>query len=176
MLRRCPYLSSREAANSVSLLNPYKSCSSLHHWNDVPIFILVFSLAQSNSLFYSAFLRQSSYFFSLTWAMVGHFSALLLLSVLLHCLQFGLEHIWPGKSRHCTCAGEGHSPLHAMWGRGAASMHENDWHFSDTPLGSDWSCLSGSGGFLQIKLGSLDGATDSGFLHCWHLSYSTVRL
>ena len=46
-----PYLSSRKAANSASLLSPYKSSSSLHLWNDAPIFILVFSLARSNSFF-----------------------------------------------------------------------------------------------------------------------------
>ena len=49
--------------------------------------------------FHSAFLLESSYFFSLTWTMVGHVSALLLLSVLLHCLQFEFERIWPGESR-----------------------------------------------------------------------------
>lgn len=32
------------------------------------------------------------------WAMVGHLSALLSLSVLRHSLQ--LERIWPGKNRH----------------------------------------------------------------------------
>ena len=53
--------------------------------------------------------------------MVGHFLALLLLSVLHHCLQFGNEHIWPGKSRHCTRVGEGHCPICAAWGRRAAS-------------------------------------------------------
>ena len=42
----------------------------------------------------------------------GAFSALLLLSVCRHCLQFELEHIWPGKSRHCVCAGEGDCQQH----------------------------------------------------------------
>ena len=113
---------------------PYKSCSSLHLWNDAPIFILVVPLTWSNSLFYTAFLRQPYYFFSLTCEMVGHFTALLLSSFLRHCLQFELEHNWPGKSRHCTCVGESHCPVCAAWGRGAASsVHENDWRFSDTP-------------------------------------------
>ena len=53
--------------------------------------------------------------------MVGHFSALLSLSVLHHCLQFEPEHIWSGKSRHCACAWEGHCPVHTRWGWGAAS-------------------------------------------------------
>ena len=47
---RGPYLSSRKVAKSVSLLSPYDR-SSLHLWNDAPIFILVFSLAWSNSFF-----------------------------------------------------------------------------------------------------------------------------
>ena len=52
---RGPYLSSRKAANSALLLSPYKSRSSLHLWNDALIFILVFSLAQSSSLFSRCF-------------------------------------------------------------------------------------------------------------------------
>ena len=44
-------------------------------------------------------------------------------------------------------------------------MHEHDRHFSDTPLGSDWLCWFGSGGFLQIKLRPQGGATDSGFFY-----------
>ena len=39
-------------------------------------------------LFTLLFLCQSFYFFSLTWAMVGHFLVLLLLSVLRHCGGF----------------------------------------------------------------------------------------
>ena len=84
---RCPLLSSRKAANSALLLSPYKSRSSLHLWNYTLIFVLVYSLTQSNSLFWHCF-SLSSYFFSLTWAILGHFSALLLLlSVLLHSLR-----------------------------------------------------------------------------------------
>ena len=58
------------------------------------------------------------FFFSLTRVMVGHFLALLLYWC---CLQFELDPIWPGNSRHCTCAGEGHCWACAAWGRGAAS-------------------------------------------------------
>ena len=50
---RGPYLSSRKAANSASLLSPYKSCSSLHLWNDALIVIPVFSLALSSSFFFA---------------------------------------------------------------------------------------------------------------------------
>ena len=84
-------------------------------------YLSLFSLWLGPALcLYTAFLHQSFCFFSLTWATVGHSSALLM-SVLRHCLQFGLESIWPGKSRHYTCAGEGHCPVCAAWGRGPAS-------------------------------------------------------
>ena len=77
--------------------------------------------------FYTAFLHQSSYFFSLLRAMVGHFSALLLLSVLRHCSPFGLEVIWPGKSRHCTCVGEGHCPVALCEGGGLPAAYSREW-------------------------------------------------
>ena len=60
---RGPYLSSRMVANSASVLRPCKSCSSLHLWNDTPLFILDFILAVL--CFYSSFLRQSSSVYSL---------------------------------------------------------------------------------------------------------------
>ena len=46
--------------------------------------------------FYTAFLNQFSYFFSVMWAMLGYFSALLPLH---HSLQFeiALEPIWPSE-------------------------------------------------------------------------------
>ena len=50
-----PYLSSRKTANSALLLSLYKSHSSLYFWNDAPIFIPVFSLARSDSLFLNCF-------------------------------------------------------------------------------------------------------------------------
>ena len=84
--------------------------------------------------FYSAFLRQSSYFFSLMWAMAGHSSALLLLSVLHHCLQFELKLIWPGKSRHF------------------ASRYASEW-FTPLRLPSALISCTKSGGFLQINHG-----------------------
>ena len=48
-------ISSRKAVNSRSLLSLYKSRSSLHLWNDAPLFILTFSLAWSNSFFLHCF-------------------------------------------------------------------------------------------------------------------------
>ena len=62
-------------------------------------------------------------------------------------------------------------------GRGAASrVCTRMIDTSQTlPIYSDWLYWPGSFGFLQIKLQSLGGATDSGFLHSWPVSYSTVR-
>ena len=72
---RGPYLSSRKAANSASLSSPYKSRSSLHLRHDALTFIqFSFWLCPLLS-FNTAFLLQSSYFFSLTWALVGHYAA-----------------------------------------------------------------------------------------------------
>ena len=51
------------------------------HWH-LSLFSLWFGPVHS---FSTVFIHQYSYFLSLTWAMVGHFSALLLLSVLSHC-------------------------------------------------------------------------------------------
>ena len=60
--------------------------------------------------FYTTYLRQLTYFFSLTGAMVGHSSALLLFH---HCLQFGLE---LELSDQVTA---GTAPAHCpVWGRG----------------------------------------------------------
>ena len=74
---------------------------------------------------------------------------------------------WGQALRLC---GGGALPNSTVQGGGLPGMHEGDWHFSDTPLGSDWLCWSRSSGFLQIKLQPLGGATDS-----WPVSYSTVR-
>ena len=126
-------------------------------------------LSGSVQFFLLMLLRQSSYLFSLTWAMVGHFSALLLLH---HCLQFEFEPIWPGESR--DCAGEGRCPVRTAKGGCQQCLHQHDWHFSDTPLGSDCLCWFLSGGFLQFKLQPLGGATDSGFHHRWPVSYYMI--
>ena len=107
------------------------------------IFILVLSLARSRSLFSLCFC--SSSVFSVTWAMVGHVSALLLLSVLCQVFTVWAWSIWPGESRRCTCV------------RGGGLTHNSDWHFSDTLLGSDW--LYWVWGFWQIRLVPLGGAT-----------------
>ena len=119
----------------------------LHLWNDPLIFILVFSLARSSSLFLHCF--SSSVFLSLLFD-VGNSGA---------CLSLSL-----------SLSDQVRADTAPVGGRGTASMEENDWHFSDTPLGSDWLCWSWRGGFLQIKLQPLGGATDS-----WPVPYSTVR-
>ena len=110
--------------------------------------------------FYTAFLCQSSYFFSLMWAMVGNFR-------LCCCCLFSAI-VYSLGSNLSSQVSAGTAPA---WGRGAASsIQENDWHFSDTPLASDWLCWSSAVDLLQIKLTLLGGATVS-----WPVSYSTVR-
>ena len=80
------------------------------------LFILVFSVARSNSFFLHCFPHQCSYFFSLTWAMVGH-SLALLLSVLHHCLQFGLTNV-SDQVRADTAS---------VWGRDTAQYVLREW-------------------------------------------------
>ena len=131
---RCPYLCSRKVANSMSLLSPYKSRSILHLWNDTLVFILVFSLAQSSS-------------FSL------------------HCFQSSLwtETFSPSVWTWTWSLSDQVRAGTAGGGGCQQCRHESDWHFSDTPLGSDWLYRARSDGFLLIKLQPLGRATDSGF-------------
>ena len=127
------------------------------------IFILVFSLALSNSFFLHCLSSSVFWFLLFDVGNGGAFFGSVVVVCSLPLFTAGeLECIWPGKSRYCACAGGGALPREEGCQQ---HMHDNDWHFSDTPLGCDWLCLSGTGRFLQIKLGPLGGATDSGFLH-----------
>ena len=137
-----------------------------------PWYLSLFSICLGPILcFYTALLRQSSYFFSLTWAVVGHFLALLLLSVLRHCVQLDCtqwqQWDWTYLARyeqalHLCGVGALCSTRCVREGGCQQCMHENDWHFSDTPVGSDWLCWSRSGGFLQI----------TGWSHRWLIFYT----
>ena len=70
---RGPYFSSRKAANTASLLSPYKSCSSSTSEMTLQ-YLSLFSLWLGPLLgFYTVFLHQFSYFFSLNWTLMGHF-------------------------------------------------------------------------------------------------------
>ena len=117
--------------------------------------------------FYTAFLCQSSYFFSLTWAVVGHFLVLLLLSVLCHCLQFELEYLTK-EEQTLWLRGEGALP--STWGRGAVlftRMIDTSQTLPFALIGCiepEWWILAN-----QIR------PADSGFLHSWPVSYSIVR-
>ena len=168
---RGPYLSSRKAANCASLLSPYKSCSSLHLWNDPLIFILLFSVARSNSLFLHCF--SLSVFLCLLFD-AGNGGAFFS-SVVVGCSP-PLFTIWAWK-----CLTRSEQTLHLRWGGALPSMRcmreggPPEWQFSDTLIGSDWLYLARSDGFLQIKLQRLGDPTDSWFLHSWPVSYSTVR-
>ena len=95
--------------------------------------------------------------------MAGHSLALLLLSVLRHCLQFCHESIWPGESRHCACMGEGHHPVRTVWGRGAAwcmkmsgtSQTLTSALIGSTDPGAVDSCKSNSGHWVEPQTTAL---------------------
>ena len=157
---RGPYLSSRKAANSASLLSPYKSRSSFHLWNDTLIFALVFSLALSNSFFLHCF--SSSVFLILLFDM-GSGRAFFRLCCC--CLFSAIV-----NSLSLNVSDQVRAGTAPVLGRGAASSI--CMRIIDSP---DWLCSPGRGGFLQIKLGTVDGATVSGFLHSRPESHSTVR-
>ena len=85
--------------------------------------------------FYATFLRQSCYLIALMSAMLGHFSALFLLSVLCHYLQFGFElsdqvragtvPVWGrGTVEYVLCRGGG---LPAAWKRMMTLLRHCPW-------------------------------------------------
>ena len=118
---RGPYLSSRKAANSVSVLSPYKSRSSLHLWSEAPIFILIFALARSSSLFLLCF-SLSVFLFPLFD--VGNSEAFFGSVVVVYSpplFTVWAWSIWPSKGRPCTCAGGKGTAKYAGKGGGAAS-------------------------------------------------------
>ena len=147
MSSRSPYLSSRKATNSASLLSPYKSCSSLHLWNDALLFILVFSLARSSYFFLHCFSLSVFLFLLFDMGNGGAFFQLCcccrLLSTIVNSLGMNVSD--QGRA--------GTAPARYALHEGGCQqlMHENDWHSSDTPLGSHWMYWAGSGGFLQIN-------------------------
>ena len=115
-------------------------------------------------------------FFLLTWATVGHFSALSL-PLLHHCLQFGLELELFGPHRQAWRLCGGGALLGVLSGGGGLlSACAREW--VTLLRHSPWLwlvVLIQSSGCLQIKLGPLGGATDSVFLYSWTVSYCTVR-
>ena len=122
---RGPYLSSRKAANSASLLSPYKSCSSLHLWNDISISIVVLSLAWSNfflfTLHFFISLLISSPWRGQWW---GIFSALLLLSALCHCLHFGSDQV---RADAAPVRGRGTAQYALREGGGLPTAYARKW-------------------------------------------------
>ena len=106
---RGPYLSSRKAAESLQIPQLPQ--------HDAPMFIIVFSLAQSNSSFLHGF--SSSVFLFLLFDMGngGAFfgSAVVCSPVVcsppLFIVWVGAWSFWTGEGRHCTCVGEGHCPV-----------------------------------------------------------------
>ena len=101
--------------------------------------------------FYTTFLRHS-YFFSLTWAMVGHSSALLLLSVLLHVHSLSLKVSDQVRAGTAPVQGRGTAQYTLRERGGLPAAYAQEWHFSGTPLGSGWLYWAWSSRCLQIKL------------------------
>ena len=172
-----PYLSSRKSANSASLLSPYSSHSSLRLWHDTLIFILVFSLVRSNSLFLRRFSSSVLLFDCFNVGYVGAFFGSVFVVCSLPLFTVWVWTIWPGKSRHCACVGEGHCWVRALQGRGAASsMEENDDTSQTLPLAligcvDPWAVDS----CIRLNAVAATGWSHSGFIHSWPVPYSTVR-
>ena len=89
-------------------------------------------------------------------------------------LSFTTDKNWADGVIGEPAQGRGNAQCALCEGGGLLAMHEDDRHFSVTPLGSDWLCSPGSNGFLQTNLQPLGGPTDSRFLHSWPVSYSTI--
>ena len=96
----------------MSLLTPYKSHSSPLLWNDAPIFIQVFSLARSNSLFLHCFSLSVLLFLLFDVGNGGAFYCSVV-SPPLFAVWVWAWTIWRGKNRYCV--GEGHCPVHTEW-------------------------------------------------------------
>ena len=134
-IKRRPYLSSRRAANSASLLSPCRICSSLHLRNDAPIFILVLFLARSSSFFLHCF--SSKDFLFLLLFEVGNGGANRGIGIFPPCCPSAI-------ARSLSLNQSDQVRLRAARGRGTASSL-----FSHTPLGSHCLCLFGRGSVLQ---------------------------
>ena len=153
---RGPCLSRRKATNSASLLSPKKPAAPSN--SDMMLRI------------YPCFLSGLVKFFV--------FTLLFFVSLLISSLDVGNGGaLYTLGMTVSDQVGEGHCSVCACVREGGCQqcMQESDWHFSDTPHGSDWLYWISNGGFLQIKLEPLGGATDSGLLDSWPVSYSTVR-
>ena len=119
-------------------------------------FILVFSLAWSNSLFLHCFFvisLISSLWYRQWW---GIFHCCCLFSAIVYILGLNLS----DQVRAGTVRGRGTAQYVLREG---CQHYAWEWHFLDTPLGSDWLCWAGSSGFMQIELGPLVDSIDSGF-------------
>ena len=93
----------------------------LHLWNDAPIFILVFSLTRSSSFFLHCFYSSVLLFLLLDVANGRTFFCSVVSP------PFFTVWVWPGKSRHCSCVGEGHCPVHTVLGRWGCQQYSPAW-------------------------------------------------
>ena len=107
----------KHISSSASLLSSYKSRSSLHLWNDAPIFVLVFSLARSSSFFLHCF--ASSVFLFLPFDM-GSGGANCGTGVLLLCCLPAIVSTLSLNLSDQVRAG-------AAWGRGLTAVYVWAW-------------------------------------------------
>ena len=85
-------------------------------------YLSLFSLWLSPILcFYTAFLCQSSYFFFLMWAVMGHFQLCCCCLFATMVSSLGLNLKVSDQVKADTVGGEGHCQVHTVWGRGSAS-------------------------------------------------------
>ena len=121
-----PYLSSRKV-----LTNPTAPSTSEMTLQYSSLFSLWFGPILH---FYTDFLRQSSYFFSLKWVNAGHFSALLLFH---HCLQLSLKISDQVRAGTAPAPGRGTAQYTLCQGGGLQAVYAWEWYFSNTSLRSD---------------------------------------
>ena len=151
----------KQGSSLVQQKIPYKSRSSLQLW-------------KRRSNIYPSFLSGSAQFFL--------FTLLFFISVLCSLWRGQLGHYSLDMSlnlsdqvRADTAPVRGRGTAQYVLGEGGCcqqGMHENDWHFSDTWL---WLVmLIRECWFLANQI--RDSPTDSGFLHSWPVSYTTVRI
>ena len=149
------YLSSRNVANLESVLNPFRSRSSLHLWKATPTFTLVLSLVRSSSFFF-AFLSSPVIFFFVVLAI----------------------YVVVGSS-DSAAAGS------MSGGRGGSQRVCEEWltdvrHFIRRCSGSDWLFCLGRCKFLKIAVGAVGGTDGAAFfkqitsLMSYYLGIGTV--
>ena len=154
----------------MSLLSPYKSRSSLHFWNDASILILVFNLARFLYCLFSSVFIFLLFDVGSDGAFFGCCCCCCLFSAIVHSGHEISDQVRAGTA--------------PVWGRGTAEYaHEEgglpaacaqEW--LKLLRHSPWLWLYLAGSCQFFKLQPLGGATDSGLLHSWPVSYCTLMI